>query len=187
MNEITSARMAYAALARAIHAIGPADALRPTPCRDFTVSTLGNHLVITVVHMAQDVGFESSPTSAASLQDRVAEVVPPVLDAWAHRGETGDVVLRGRALPAQLALGILALELTVHGWDLAAATQHPFTITDDHAGHVLAMAHQTLTPESRRIAGFDDPVAIGDDASALDRLIAFTGRNPAWTPHSLAR
>jgi hypothetical protein len=27
--------------------------------------------------------------------------------------------------------------------------------------------------------GFDDPVAVPDDAPALDRLIAFTGRDPA--------
>ena len=51
---------------------------------------------------------------------------------------------------------------------------------DDHAEHVLAMAHQTITPESRRIAGFDQPIPVRDDASALDRLVAFTGRDPSW-------
>ena len=34
-------------------------------------------------------------------------------------------------------------------------------------------------PEQRDSAGFDDPVDVPDDADALDRLVAFTGRNPA--------
>ncbi|MDT7794399.1 MAG: hypothetical protein QOD59_3835, partial [Mycobacterium sp.] len=33
--------------------------------------------------------------------------------------------------------------------------------------------------QSRTIAGFDPPVPVPADASPLDQLIAFTGRNPA--------
>jgi hypothetical protein len=45
--------------------------------------------------------------------------------------------------------------------------------------HVLGLAHKVITPQGRATVGFDDPVAVPDDASALDRLIAFTGRDPA--------
>jgi hypothetical protein len=44
---------------------------------------------------------------------------------------------------------------------------------------VLGLAHKVITPQGRATVGFDDPVAVPDDASALDRLIAFTGRDPA--------
>ncbi|TXI54212.1 MAG: TIGR03086 family protein, partial [Mycolicibacterium mageritense] len=35
-----------------------------------------------------------------------------------------------------------------------------------------------ITPDGRVRAGFDDPVEVPDDASGLDRLLAFTGRRP---------
>src|SRR5882757_8909778 len=107
MNGIESARLAYAALMRAILPLADIDRPKPTPCKKFDVATLVDHLVTTVAAMAQDVGFESEPTAAASPHVRIAAVIPPVLDAWERRGETGDVVLRGRDLPARLALGIL--------------------------------------------------------------------------------
>jgi uncharacterized protein (TIGR03086 family) len=186
MNGITCARLAFDALLRAILPLADIDRPKPTPCNEFNVATLIDHLVITVAAMAQDVGFDSKPETAASAHVRIAAVIRPVLDAWERRGETGDVVLRGRVLPARLALGILALEMTVHGWDFASTAGAQFTIADDHAEHLLAIAHQTLTPESRRVAGFNDPLPTADNASALNRLIAFTGRDPSWSPHSLS-
>ena len=45
--------------------------------------------------------------------------------------------------------------------------------------YVLGMVGKVITPEARGYAGFDDPVATGPDAGIHDRLIAFTGRQPA--------
>jgi len=47
------------------------------------------------------------------------------------------------------------------------------------AEYTLGLAKKLITPQGRATAGFDDPVAVPDDASALDQLIAFTGRDPA--------
>jgi hypothetical protein len=41
------------------------------------------------------------------------------------------------------------------------------------------LAHKVIRPELRSTAGFDEPVDVPEDASALDQLIAFTGRHPA--------
>jgi uncharacterized protein (TIGR03086 family) len=90
----------------------------------------------------------------------------------------GDVRFSGQTLPSPLALGILSLELLVHGWDFAVALQRPFHVSDAHAGYMLGMAQQTLTAESRVTAGFDPPMAVPADASPLDQLVAFTGRDP---------
>ena len=84
----------------------------------------------------------------------------------------------GRTLPAQLALGILSLELVVHGWDFAVALHRPLDVSDAHAAFVLGLAQQTLTAESRVVAGFDPPVEVAAGAPELDQLIAFTGRDP---------
>ena len=44
---------------------------------------------------------------------------------------------------------------------------------------MLGLANKVITPEGRATVGFADPVAVPDDAPALDQLIAFTGRDPA--------
>ncbi|MBW8711521.1 MAG: TIGR03086 family protein, partial [Mycobacterium sp.] len=93
-------------------------------------------------------------------------------------GLADKVVFSGRTLPAHLALGILSLELLVHGWDFAVALERPFHVSGAHAAHVLGLASQTLNAHSRATAGFDPPVPVPADASPLDQLIAFTGRNP---------
>jgi uncharacterized protein (TIGR03086 family) len=94
---------------------------------------------------------------------------------------TDEVVFSGRTLPAHLALGILCLELVVHGWDFAVALRRPIRVSHTHAAYVLGLAQQTLNAQSRAAAGFDQPVPVPADASPLDQLIAFTGRHPVRT------
>jgi hypothetical protein len=104
---------------------------------------------------------------------------PPAFQPeWCRRGLTSDVVFGGRTLHAHLALGILSLELVVHGWDFAMAIHRPLDVSDAHAAHVLTLARQTLNPQSRITAGFDPPVRVPANASPFERLIAFTGRDP---------
>ena len=81
-------------------------------------------------------------------------------------------------MPSPLALGILSLELLVHGWDFAVALHTLFHVSNTHAAFILGLAHQTLTAESRVTAGFNQPVPVPADANPLDQLVAFTGRNP---------
>ncbi|CKN19792.1 transcriptional regulator [Mycobacterium tuberculosis] len=44
--------------------------------------------------------------------------------------------------------------------------------------YVLAVAGKVITPATRNSAGFAAPAAVGSFAPVLDRLIAFTGRQP---------
>lgn len=52
-------------------------------------------------------------------------------------------------------------------------------VPDELAEDLLALSRRTMTPASRLAAGFDPPIVIEDGANAFDRLLAFTGRNPA--------
>jgi hypothetical protein len=47
------------------------------------------------------------------------------------------------------------------------------------ADYALELAGKVITPEARGYAGFADVVETPADAAVLDRLIAFTGRQPA--------
>jgi uncharacterized protein (TIGR03086 family) len=81
-------------------------------------------------------------------------------------------------MPAKGACGILSLEFLVHAWDYAVAVGHDINAPEPLSEYVLGLAHKTIRPELRGSAGFDDPIDVPADASALDQLIAFTGRNP---------
>ena len=81
--------------------------------------------------------------------------------------------------PAPFALQFPALDMLVHGWDLAQATGQQHEWEDELVLETLSFAQSTLvSPEIR--AGFYGPaIDLSDDAPAIDRLVAFLGRHPA--------
>jgi uncharacterized protein (TIGR03086 family) len=81
-----------------------------------------------------------------------------------------------RELPATDAAGILSVEFLVHAWDFASATGQKVEVSDEVATYVLGLAGQIITPELRESAGFGPAIPINDDAPALDRLVAYSGR-----------
>ena len=178
MDEFASAEQALVLVHEVVDTIGDDDLHRPTPCRDWDVRALADHLIDTIARLGVAAGLPSSVPNRGSIDQRIEQLTQPILAGWRRRGLTDDVVFSGRTLPAHHALGILSLELVVHGWDFAVALNRSLYVADAHAAHVLGLARQTLTAESRAIAGFDPPVPVPADASVLDQLIAFTGRDP---------
>ena len=180
MDEFISAEQALVVVHNVVETIGPDDHHRPTPCRDWDVEALAEHLIDTISRLGAAAGIPIAAPNGDSIDQRVQQVTQPILAGWRRRGLTDDVVFSGRTLPAHLALGILSLELVVHGWDFAVALHRPFHFSD---AHVLGLAQQTLTTDSRATAGFDPPVLVPATAGALDQLIAFTGRDPLQMNH----
>jgi uncharacterized protein (TIGR03086 family) len=181
MDEFTSAERALRAIHDVLQGTEDDEIHRQTPCRDFDVIALADHLVDTIARLGAAAGIQTPTPTGIGLDQRIQQLTQPILSGWRHRGLADDVEFSRRILPAQLALGILSLELVVHGWDFAVALRRPLHVSDAHAAHVLAVARQTLTERSRAVAGFDPPVPMPANASALDQLIAFTGRNPRWS------
>jgi uncharacterized protein (TIGR03086 family) len=178
MDEFASAEWALVGVHHIAETIGHDDLHRPTPCRDFDVQALADHLIDTISRLGAAVAIPPAVPIEGSLGQRIQRVTQPLLAEWRRRGLAGDVEFGGRTLPAHLALGILSLELVVHGWDFAVALDRQLHVSDAHAAHVLGLARQTLTAQSRLTAGFDPPVPVPATASTLDQLIAFTGRDP---------
>jgi uncharacterized protein (TIGR03086 family) len=73
------------------------------------------------------------------------------------------------------------VDLLVHGRDLVQATAVTVELPDDLAEQALSLARSEL-PGQPRAGRFADPQPISDDAPAIDRLVAFTGRRVPWTP-----
>jgi uncharacterized protein (TIGR03086 family) len=76
-----------------------------------------------------------------------------------------------------MGLGIASVDQLVHGWDLATATDQDASMPADLAEAAFAMVDGRLTPD-RRGDAFKPAIDVGDDASAQEKLLAYTGRQP---------
>jgi uncharacterized protein (TIGR03086 family) len=151
------------------------DIPRPTPCAEYTVGEVGQHLVRSMVLLASVAGEQIGTPVAGSLDTTVAATAEAALAAWRHRGLAGSVTVGRSVLPAHLAVEIIPLELLVHGWDIARATGHHIDVTPEVAGYVLDRARELITTDKRG-RSFAAEVPAGAQATILQRLIAFTGR-----------
>ena len=153
------------------------DLSRPTPCSEYTVSEVGRHVVRSMVLLASVAGEQIDTPVAGPLERDVAVTAEAALKAWQRRGLDGSVAVGRSTMPASLAVQIIPLELLVHGWDIARATGREIDVPLQVAGYVLDQARLLIT-EDKRGRSFAAEVPAGSRATALQRLIAFTGRVP---------
>ncbi|MDH4276604.1 MAG: maleylpyruvate isomerase N-terminal domain-containing protein [Acidimicrobiia bacterium] len=135
----------------------PPDAFeRPTPCRNFTVAELRNHVLAWLQFFA----------AALDDPDGESERIDP--ESWS---------VDARDDPA--AIG----EYIVHGWDLSVATGRQWSVSDDAAEQARLFLEGIVSPEYRgEDSGFfGEQIAVPGDAPMLERLLGFAGRNPQWT------
>jgi uncharacterized protein (TIGR03086 family) len=179
-DELASAEAALGALQHVLHPISRDELSKSTPCSEYDVMQLTDHLMNSITLLGGAAGAEPPErNSEDSVERQIVAAARPALDAWHRRGLTDTVTIGTNEIPATFAVSILSVEFLVHGWDYATATTHPIDVAESLADYVLGLAHKVITPQGRATVGFDDPVAVPDDAPALDRLIAFTGRDPA--------
>jgi uncharacterized protein (TIGR03086 family) len=76
---------------------------------------------------------------------------------------------------------LLIAEMVLHGWDAAKASGQSYTARDDVAEAALN-AVEANAELFRKYQGFAEPVQVPASASALDRALAQSGRDPAWVP-----
>lgn len=74
-------------------------------------------------------------------------------------------------------LGIAFADQLLHGWDLACATNQDTTMPDGLAEVACGLIHGAFTEEQRN-GVFKPAIEVGDDVTAQQRLLAFTGRQP---------
>ena len=60
-----------------------------------------------------------------------------------------SITLPFGTVPAAMSVHLNVIDVQVHGWDLATATEQPATIPDDLAEESLAFVTQMLRPEMR--------------------------------------
>jgi uncharacterized protein (TIGR03086 family) len=177
-DEIDSADASLAVLQLVLAQLGPDDTAKQTPCREFDVARLTDHLMNSITSIGGAVGAQfPAHDPDASIEHRVMTAARPTVDAWRRRGLDGMVSIGPNESPAKVMAGVLSIEFLVHAWDYAATTGHQMEASDDLSEYVLGLCRTIITPEGRKGVGFDDPIDVAANANALDRLLAYTGRS----------
>ena len=179
LDELSCAEATLAVLQNVLRGLDSSDLTRQTPCTEYTVAQLADHLLTGMTRIGTAAGAHMPERDLeAALETQVADAADAALEAWRRKGLEGTVELASTQLPATAAVGILSVEFLVHAWDFAMATDRHIVVSEPVCEYVQGMAGKIVTPQLR--AGrFAEPVAIASDVDGLDRLIAFTGRQPA--------
>jgi uncharacterized protein (TIGR03086 family) len=174
------ASVTLAACRAVLRRLTPDDLSRATPCTEFTVGEVGEHVVRSMVLLGSVAGAVPAFAASASgsLDERVAVTAQAAIEAWRWRGLGGSVAVGRSTLAADLAVEIIPMELLVHGWDVARATGSQIDVAPEVASYLLEQARSLVTPDKRG-RSFAAEVPAGTSATALERLIAFSGRDPA--------
>jgi uncharacterized protein (TIGR03086 family) len=179
-NELECAEATFAVLQHVLHGIAKDDESKQTPCREFDVAKLTDHLMNSITTIGGFAGAEFPERDRSdSVERQVVLAGRPALDAWRKRGLDGTVPFGQGEAPAATMAGVLSIEFLVHAWDYAKATGRKIEPPESLSDYVMGLAQVIITPQGRSNVGFDDPVDVAADAGALDRLIAYTGRRPS--------
>jgi uncharacterized protein (TIGR03086 family) len=159
-----------------LDAVGDDQWANPTPCTDWSVRQLVDHVIDVQRAIPEGLGMAiaDGPDPRATwraVRDGAMTVLrkPGVLEQT-MQGRSGE-------MPVEMSLGIRLSDLLVHTWDLARATGGDERLNPDVAAIVL----ERLKPndEVLRSSGtFGPKIDPPAGADAAVELLCFTGRNP---------
>lgn len=160
-----------------VRGVKPEQLDAPTPCRDWDVRTLANHL-LQVISALNLVGrgapipedMWQRELMSAGWADRFEAEARQAVAAWAGQvaGERDQFIGT-----------MLVSDLVIHGWDLARATGQGYRCDDEDAELTRKFVADT-GEQGRGMGIYGEPVPVGPAASALDQALALSGRDPGW-------
>ncbi|MFD5466253.1 TIGR03086 family metal-binding protein [Kitasatospora sp. NPDC127059] len=190
MSAVQDARPQYLTalgqLAQLFAAVTPADLDRPTPCEEFTLRQLLNHVVGGVHRFAylgeggrsQDIVPAIEDPSDEGWPAALARATARATAAWADDAKLGRPTFAPWGeVPGGMVVGGYVMETVTHSWDIATALDNGFVLDDALAHTALAVAELVLPPASR-VEGvpFGAVRPASADADVHTRLAAWMGR-----------
>src|SRR5260370_30549059 len=103
LSPFTCAAVTLPACRAVLRRLTEDDLSRPTPCTEYTVGDVGEHLVWSMVLLASVAGEQIDTAVVGPLDTRVAATAEAALDAWWRRSLDGSVEVGRSVLPARLA------------------------------------------------------------------------------------
>jgi uncharacterized protein (TIGR03086 family) len=166
-----------------------ADLGRPTPCRGWLLHDLLTHMDDSLEAMAAAAQATAlslvpsrPPGDSSDLLDSICHRARGLLAHWhpADDLRPGDDVALGELWLSRELLGSVgALEIALHGWDVAEAIGRPRSIPPGLAMDLWPVARDHITDDDRPFR-FAQPVEVSDWATPTARLLAHSGRSPGW-------
>ncbi len=156
----------------------------PTPCDNFTVHGILDHMMVLGGTFTYWFRGEEAP-----------ELSPPAVYGWVPTTEFREVMddllaaIKSPgamertiespvgAMPGEQFARFVAFDGLVHGWDLAVATGQRFVLPPAVITAVDEFSRQALTDELRDGDTFKNPTEVGPDAEPMERIAAFSGRD----------
>ncbi len=185
-------RPATTTMARLVTGVTDDQLTARTPCPDYTVADLADHIgglafAFTASARKGDVPGGGGSGDGSRLEDgwreRIVAQLAELAEAWRAPAAYDGITMAGPLeMPAEVAALVALDEVVVHGWDLARSTGQSFEADDAAAAACLAFAESFEAPADDDDGPFGPPVPVRADADVLDRLIGATGRDPSWTP-----
>lgn len=168
-------------------AVEPAQLGRRTPCADWDLHDLLIHATDSLAVLSDTLSTGKIAMSAP-LPEETASGVPAafcgqgraLLKLLAETDTKCDQVAVGEEplfLDADVVANALALEISVHGWDISRASGHNRAIPATLAAEMLSTVTLVVT-DNIRPQLFAPAVAASPQAGPSDLLVAFLGRDP---------
>ena len=148
----------------------------PSPCAEWTAKDVADHVIGNHRMIAERFG-KSAPAATgapsadwADARDAALQTLEGADLSQTVQGPMGEV-------PAEVFIGIMSNDTVIHAWDLARAVGADDELPDDLA----RSAYDMMSPfdDMLRASGMFGPrIDVGEDATATQRLVAFSGRQP---------
>jgi len=165
----------------------------PTPCGDWDLRTLLNHTILWTSYSAERRAHGESVAEDLMNKDFTADPgfredytrqISKAVQAWSDpQTWAGTLTVMGDATPAADVGAMLLMETALHGWDVARATGQEFS-TDDQTARALEDIVQAQAELFRKYQGFADAIDPPNHATAFERALTLSGRDPDWKPAS---
>jgi uncharacterized protein (TIGR03086 family) len=194
-NKNLSAEMAATAAeaARVVNGVPEGSLNAATPCGEWDLRTLLNHTILWTSYSAERRAHGESVaedlmnkdfTADPGFREDYARQIGKAVQAWSDpQTWAGTLNVMGDATPAADVGAMLLMEMALHGWDVARATDQEFTV-DDRTAKALEDIVQAQAELFRKYQGFADAVEPPPDATAFERALTLSGRDPTWKPAS---
>lgn len=180
MDALIAHQRAQDAFAGVLANVAPEQLSLPTPCSEWTVADLVEHVLYGNEHVGQWAGvYQQPPARPASLIEAHRTGAAAAQAVFARPdGMTTIFDLPFGQLPGGVFVGMRTTDVLSHAWDLATAIGQSTDLDPELAAQVLATARQRLTPELRgpgKFFGEEQPCPA--DRPPDDQLAAFLGRD----------
>jgi uncharacterized protein (TIGR03086 family) len=181
-------RRAVEQAAAHIDRISPDQLSLPTPCPDWDVRVVINHLVVGNRRIAALARGETPPPLATEPPDLIGDNATAVyrtsavelVEAFDAPGALDrPYPIRIGEVTGPVAVALRLVDTVAHTWDLTRATGQDETLDPELVGAADELARAIMMPALRGPGrAFAEEVAVAADAPAEHRLVAFLGRHP---------